>query len=311
MINLLAVLLVLLARRKKIDLYIGFGFLITLLGLFMKKLGYVKNVLYYDQDYFPYPSKPTLFGRVYWHLWNLLDRICLRKSTLVWYLSKGILLQRVKDGTIAEHDPRNVVVPHGTTASLMRFDISNRNLLAICFVGTLIKEKGVDLAIQAMPELLRIIPNICLRVIGSGPQEAELRNLANKLGVRDHVEFLGFIDLTERPKPVAECAIGLALYPPGSFSRFTEPSKLKVYLSFGLPIIVTHGPEFAEDIKRFKLGKVINFNREELIQALCSMLQNPDALEGYYERIQDFNSKNSWTSILSKALNRSEQLLSS
>jgi glycosyltransferase involved in cell wall biosynthesis len=56
-------------------------------------------------------------------------------------------------------------------------------------VGRLEFYKGHDRIIEALPALRRLHPDARLRVLGSGPYEPQLRQLAAKLGVTDAVEI--------------------------------------------------------------------------------------------------------------------------
>jgi glycosyltransferase involved in cell wall biosynthesis len=59
------------------------------------------------------------------------------------------------------------------------------------FAGRLVHWKGVHFAIRALAEARRTVPAATLTLFGSGPAERWLRDLAEKLGVTDAVEFVG------------------------------------------------------------------------------------------------------------------------
>lgn len=59
------------------------------------------------------------------------------------------------------------------------------------FAGRLLHWKGVHFAIRALAEARRTVPAATLTVVGSGPAERWLRDLANRLGVAEAVEFVG------------------------------------------------------------------------------------------------------------------------
>ena len=61
--------------------------------------------------------------------------------------------------------------------------------LLIVFVGRLVPRKRVDRLLAAVSAVNR--PEVRVRVIGTGPLEAELRDYAVRLDVADRVEFLG------------------------------------------------------------------------------------------------------------------------
>lgn len=67
----------------------------------------------------------------------------------------------------------------------------------IVSLGRLEKYKGHHRAIEAMPHLLRAIPDAHLKIVGNGPFEAELRRLVRRLGLERHIS-LGGIPPSER-----------------------------------------------------------------------------------------------------------------
>lgn len=64
----------------------------------------------------------------------------------------------------------------------------DRDLL---FLGRLTHDKGIDLAIRALPAILASRPETELAIIGRGEERQDLENLAAKLGVARSVGFLG------------------------------------------------------------------------------------------------------------------------
>ena len=79
--------------------------------------------------------------------------------------------------TLPEVDP--VPLPEGAA-----------RLLAL---GSLIDQKGLDVAVKAMPEILEKAPGVTLRMAGDGPLRQPLEALARELGVEGSVEFLGTV----------------------------------------------------------------------------------------------------------------------
>ncbi|KGQ18856.1 Glycosyl transferase [Lysobacter dokdonensis DS-58] len=58
-------------------------------------------------------------------------------------------------------------------------------------VGRLVPKKGFNFLLDAMPAIVRARPNVRLDIAGFGPEEAALRAQAERLGVSQHVRFLG------------------------------------------------------------------------------------------------------------------------
>lgn len=65
------------------------------------------------------------------------------------------------------------------------------------FCGRLDVEKGVSLLLRAFAWLRTEIPSACLRIIGQGPERANLERLAATLGIADWVTFLGWLSPQE------------------------------------------------------------------------------------------------------------------
>ncbi|MZQ82880.1 glycosyltransferase [Paenibacillus sp. 5J-6] len=63
----------------------------------------------------------------------------------------------------------------------------------ILSVGRLVMRKGQDRVIEAMPEILKQIPNAVYVIVGDGPDRARLEQLVRKNRVADSVKFIGSI----------------------------------------------------------------------------------------------------------------------
>jgi glycosyltransferase involved in cell wall biosynthesis len=62
------------------------------------------------------------------------------------------------------------------------------------FAGRLIQKKGVDVLLKAMAILLKRLPSARLVIAGDGPERAKLERLADHLGIRPNVNFLGHLN---------------------------------------------------------------------------------------------------------------------
>jgi glycosyltransferase involved in cell wall biosynthesis len=74
--------------------------------------------------------------------------------------------------------------------------LCGRGKLKAIFVGRLVPYKGADMLLEAASEFLGK-GQIELRVVGEGPQRAELEALAQKLGIRAQVQFHGLVPQAE------------------------------------------------------------------------------------------------------------------
>jgi phosphatidylinositol alpha-1,6-mannosyltransferase len=67
--------------------------------------------------------------------------------------------------------------------------LKNRKLLLT--VGRLIERKGHDKVIEALPTIIKKVPNVKYLVCGKGPHKGHLANLVDEFKLNDYVEFLG------------------------------------------------------------------------------------------------------------------------
>lgn len=118
----------------------------------------------------------------------------------------------------------------------------------LIFVGRLIKSHGAHLAIAALPEILKK-QKVILKICGDGPERENLVLLAEKLGVKKYVKFLGFVDHTKRLP-----------YELGTSNIFVSPGLSGFTLIEALACVL---PVVAADVEWSK--EVINTNNGILI----------------------------------------------
>ena len=83
--------------------------------------------------------------------------------------------------------------------------------------GRLVEEKGFDVLIDALPELIRAVPEARLVLAGEGPERDALAARARRLGVDGRVDFRGWV-APEAIDPAIRAATAVAIP-----SRWREP----------------------------------------------------------------------------------------
>jgi PEP-CTERM/exosortase A-associated glycosyltransferase len=70
-----------------------------------------------------------------------------------------------------------------------RLGLSGSHLIG--FIGSFYAYEGLDILLRAVPTLTRRLPDLRVLLVGGGPQDAQLRQLANQLRIEDKVVFTG------------------------------------------------------------------------------------------------------------------------
>lgn len=179
-------------------------------------------------------------------------------------------------------------------------------------VGRLVRLKGIDYAIQAMPGIIKVNPRAHLVIVGSGPEETRLQALAAQLGLGKHVTFTGF------RKDIPDCMRAFDCFISPSLSEGLGLNILEA-MATRLPVVITGVGgilDFAED----EVNSLIIETRsaEDLADKLIRILESPELAERLASRgrdrvVRDFSIQSMGQNTLRvyhKLLNLFEQLQS-
>ncbi len=111
-------------------------------------------------------------------------------------------------------DPNDLRPVEDLQALREQFARPHERLLLL--VGRLVYEKGFQLALDAMPQLIERVGNLRFLVAGSGTHEGELKAQAERLGLLEHGTFLGWIgdDVLHSLYRIADLCVVPSIYEP-------------------------------------------------------------------------------------------------
>ena len=287
---------------KKFDLYVGADPLNALTGIILKKLGKAKKIIFYTVDYVPRRFDNKFLNWIY----HKIDSFCAEESDFVWDLSERMIEARKEKGV--RKIENQMVVPIGVHFErIKRLEIHQINRKSLVYMGHLRKRQGLELIIDSLPEIVKKIPEAKLIIIGTGELERCLKKKVEELKLENYVEFRGYIeDHKEVENILTTCAVGLALYEPkpDNFTWYADPSKPKQYMACGLPVIITWVPWIAEEVKKKKMGLVIDYERNKFVDAVVKLLEDEDFYKKCRENAIEFVSEMGWDRVFEKALMR-------
>lgn len=147
-----------------------------------------------------------------------------------------------------------------------------KDRVVCCFAGRLGQEKSVDVLLEYWAKAVRTSDNLHLLIIGDGPEQDALQQLAGKLQLKGTVSFAGFVDHSEMPLHFSACD----LYATASLSEMNSISMLEGMAS-GLPILQLYDEMNADQIHTGVNGYLFHTAEEftEKLQEFCAL--SPDA----------------------------------
>jgi glycosyltransferase involved in cell wall biosynthesis len=105
-----------------------------------------------------------------------------------------------------------------------------RKTLRLLTIGRLVKQKGFDYLMESLNKLEKIDPNWIIAIIGSGPEEETIKEMAREFGLTEKINFLPHCDDLARHYLEADIYV--------MTSRFEGlPLVLIEAQSFGLPCV--------------------------------------------------------------------------
>jgi PEP-CTERM/exosortase A-associated glycosyltransferase len=140
----------------------------------------------------------TREGSLRYRLSRGLESYVLRRADHVFTICDGL-----RDEIVARGVPegRVTVVPNAVDVDSFGCGrapdaaLAQRLRLAGCtvvgFIGSFYAYEGLDLLLDALPQVVAVRPDVRLLLVGGGPQEAALRSRAERLGFEDRVVFAG------------------------------------------------------------------------------------------------------------------------
>jgi glycogen(starch) synthase len=174
-------------------------------------------------------------------------------------------------------------------------------------VGRVVHEKGVGVLVEAVPRILREVPQAKFVIAGSGSYAEHLRHRSWELGVAQKVLFTGFIPDEDRDRLycVANCAVFPSLYEPFGIVALQA-------MAARTPVVVSEVGGLAEVVRHAETGITIYPNNpESLAWGVVHTLKRPDwakqrADNAYRMVLEEYN----WDVIAKRTVGVYERVLS-
>jgi glycosyltransferase involved in cell wall biosynthesis len=175
----------------------------------------------------------------------------------------------------------------------------------ITYLGRLKRYKGIDLVIDALPEVRRHVPDVVYQIVGEGDDTDRLAERARERGVADAVRFLGFQSDAEK---VPTLAGSRALV-------YTSPKEgwgLSVIeaAAVGVPTLASDAPGLKESVRHEETGLLVPHGDVAAIEkGLVTLLTDEARWRRFSAAARTWAETFSWDEMAGQTLELTEQII--
>lgn len=170
--------------------------------------------------------------------WRLIERFILPSWDAILVVS-----EHSADRLVALGAPREKIWVVGNTP---RVDIAaladgwrQDGTFRLTYVGGMEESRGLDVAVRAMVDVVKQIPEAQFIIVGRGTAEAGLKSLARDLHLADHIVFTGWVSPKQIPSIIGMADVCIVPHYVTEHTTTTIPNKIFDYMLQGKPVIVT------------------------------------------------------------------------
>ncbi|WP_162562487.1 glycosyltransferase family 4 protein [Salinigranum rubrum] len=208
-----------------------------------------------------------------------VGRIMIRRSDRIIAVSEAVAEYSYSLGGVPE---RTNVIPNGVDTERFHPNPERTGSNSILFVGRLVQNKGPQTLIDAMPMVLRSVPDADLKIVGTGPMENTLKARTEELGIQESVRFVGYV------QSVAEAMRSADVFCRPSLSEGMPLTVLEAMAS-GLPAVVTPVAGVPEIVTHGETGVLVPpKNPAELSEAIVDLLSDDGSRKRIAESAREY-----------------------
>ncbi|MCM8711140.1 glycosyltransferase family 4 protein [Clostridium sp. SYSU_GA19001] len=178
-------------------------------------------------------------------------------------------------------DDKFSVIPNGISLENFNIDFDSiefRRKYAldeekiIFYIGRHVYEKGIQLLIEAAPDIINSYKDVKFIIAGKGPMTDELMERTKQLGLQSKVIFTGYMDEEQKRKmyKVSDLAVFPSIYEPFGIVALEA-------MAAGCPVVVSEVGGLKEIIEHKVNGiKVLNGSKDSLKENIIDVLKDEE-----------------------------------
>ena len=146
----------------------------------------------------------------------------------------------------------------------------------LIYYGTVAERHGLDIAVRALPLALRVAPHLQLIIKGRGEHLFNVKQLAEELGVSDHVVFSESCPYREVVNFIVDVDVGIIPYQCDGFTDLLLPTKAYELAWMQRPINASDTPGIRSMFRHQSIALCNPSSPESFAEAIIDRYQHPE-----------------------------------
>ena len=188
------------------------------------------------------------------------------------------------------------IVPNGVDLSLFKTNIK-KNPEKIVFAGAMYYHRGLDILLEAIPYVIKKIPNAKFILLGSGGEINKLKKIVSDKKLEKSVEFTGWINRDKIPQNISDASVGIGPLRLTDVTSRALPIKVLEYMAVSLPVIAKRGTLPLDVLENEKNGYFVD-DVEDLVEKIIELLNDPKKVENMGIQSLNMVQKFSWNNVV-------------
>jgi glycosyltransferase involved in cell wall biosynthesis len=198
------------------------------------------------------------------------------------------------------------IIPNGVDLSLFN-TITKKNPKKIVFAGAMYYHRGLDILLEAIPIVIKKIPDAKFVLLGSGTEMDKLKKIVLENKLENSVEFKGWIKRDNIPKNISDASIGIGPLRLTDVTSRALPIKVLEYMAVSLPVLAQKGTLPEDVLVNEKNGYFIE-NATDLAERIISLLNQPKKVENMGIESLKMIQKFSWNNIVKNIIEETKKI---
>jgi len=196
---------------------------------------------------------------------------------------------------IVMNSPDEQIFPYRPAHSYRPVEEDSHKPFVIMYHGSLVERNGLELAVEALAQVRKTVPNAELKICGrSTPYLEQVMQNARALGLDGSVRYLGGKTLEELVGEIEACDLGVIPNQRNPFTDINTPTRIFEYLALGKPVIAPSTPGIMDYFTKDSLLLVESGNASDIARQIEYAALHYEEAIGVAQRGQQIYLKHSW-----------------